>query len=116
MEIKDLMFRESLSKEELERLTDEQRVLWIGSRPTKNRIVNAKRSMAVRVTLLVIMTVYYLYRYNGACEGTALIFFLFMYEVAYYLLRMEKEQTDYLLAFERYSVRVEEALRSRDAA
>lgn len=112
MEIKDLMFRESLSKDEIGRLTDEQMALWI-ARPTKNRIVNAKHSMIVRAALLAVLTSYYLYRYDGACEGTALLFFLLVYEVAYYLLRKEKEETDYLMAFERYCDKVDKAFRHR---
>ena len=106
MNDKDKMFRE-LTDSEYNELTMEERLLF-ATRP-KSEVSSVRSWMMIRTSLLVVMTIYYTYRYGDYGETNVLLLILFCYEVAYYFLRKEKAKRDYTDALSRYFEKVEEA-------
>jgi hypothetical protein len=112
MKPRDFLLAESLTEEQYNTLSSEEAAIW-WSRPTRDHIVGAKHAMYFRVTLLIATTIYYSYRYGDYGEFTVLLFFLYCYEGAYYILRKEKEEKDYAEARHRYMEKVEQVSRHR---
>ena len=110
MNARDQMLREDLSEAEIKALSRDELALWL-TRPRKTEPGRAKTWMIVRVTFLVAATVYYQYRYGGYGETTVLLFLLFCYEAAYYMLRKEKTERDYADAMHNYIEKVQQLVR-----
>ena len=93
MTLQHKLLGDHLTEDEFKTLPKEARVLWI-ARPTREGIQRAKIGMCIRVFLLAAATIYFAYRYGNG-ESFSLIFVLYGYEFAYYILRKEREEKDY---------------------
>lgn len=94
MNLQYKLLGDHLTEDEFKTLPKDARVLWI-IRPTRESIQRAKTWMRIRVFLLAAATIYYAYRYGDYGESFPLLFLLYCYECAYYILRKEREEKDY---------------------
>ena len=93
MKFADVRFNE-LSKDQLRELPKEW-VVHHMSRPTRSKIINAKRAMRFRSALIAALCIY-TFTTQGSHLLAALELCLIGYEIAYYTLRKAKLEGDYI--------------------
>lgn len=108
-ELRELLLSGSPTEETYAKLPSEAGGIWF-SRPTREHIERGKHFMYFRSTLIAAVTVYLLFFHRDIGEAQVLPWIIVSYEFAYYTLRKEKNELDYLLAQERYAQRVDELL------
>lgn len=108
-ELRELLLSGASTEEIYGKLPPEAGSIWF-SRPAYERIARGKTFMYIRATLIAVVTVYLLFFHRDIGEATVLPWVIASYEFAYYTLRKEKNELDYLLARERYTQRVNEFL------
>lgn len=108
-ELRNLLLYGPRTDETQKKLPDSAGELWLNY-PERENVERAKLGSYVRWVLIVLGIGYYAAfdRYNDLAGP--LLFVVACYEFAYSNLRKEKNQIDYLLAIDRYEIRVDEYL------
>ena len=108
-ELRELLLSGAPTEETYRKLTTEALGIWL-SRATREKIERGKRFMYLRSTLIATVTVYLFFFHRDIGEARVLPWIIASYEFAYYALRKEKNELDYLIAYECYTKRVDELI------